>query len=613
MVKPTASENMQRISIILRGAGLLALSVSSGLTLGAGPYPNGQPGYMGMPPGGFQFRPPRQNPQGFNISPQGMSFGPLQNGAPSQSRQRPGATPAPAPGYSYGYPTGGQPGYSQPQARGNGGVPHIEEQLSNTRPYAQESLIYTVRIVSDDNLEQVDIDLPKSDAAVFKKLDGPTARARVQGGRREIVNEFRYALTPLHAGEIELSPIHVTATEAATAYGRGQTFESSGKQRIRLDIKPAVPGVRPWLPLQHLALRTELLGAEEPEPGKPFTLMVHMEAVGATGSQLPSLEQQLQGPDFKVYREQTQAEGGLSTDGRRLQGVRKEFYTLVPQHGGDLKLPSLRLAWWNVNTETVQYASVPTQPLAGSGGLFGGYSFQMPEGTFFLAGSSSVFWVPMAAIFGLLAGYWLAIWMRGQSGEESGPSPLAPLWLRLRVFGGALWRLLSPALGRMREPLADAGGRMGPALGEMARQAGKQLRKVSPLPYLRRLQEWGVQTLPRSLRFWACVRGLRHEADPSDWSQALKGKGCKHLGLSPQVPLSKMGSALLDHHPSADSNQVTKLLRSLDGAIYAQEALDFEDWKREFARQVRPGLLSWRRRRNQIERSSLPGLNPVRG
>ena len=81
------------------------------------------------------------------------------------------------------------PGYSQPQARNGSGTPRIEEQLSDSRPYAQETVIYSVRIVSEDNLEQVDIELPKSDAAVFKKLDGPNARARMRGGRREIVND----------------------------------------------------------------------------------------------------------------------------------------------------------------------------------------------------------------------------------------------------------------------------------------------------------------------------------------------------------------------------------------------------------------------------------------
>ena len=151
----------------------------------------------------------------------------------------------------------------------------------------------------------------------------------------------------------------------------------------------------------------------------------------------------------------------------------------------------------------------------------------------------------MAAIFGLLAGYWLAVWMRGQRGGEQEPSPLAPLWLRLRVFGGALWRLLSPALGRMREPLADAGTRMGPALAEMSRQAGRQLSKLSPLPYWRRLVELAVHALPRSLRFWFCVRSLRHEAEPARWSLSLKSRGCKHLGLSPQVPLSKLGAGLV--------------------------------------------------------------------
>ena len=572
--------------------GLAAASASAG-----GPFPFMKMGFPEGPEGGsWKFPPMRQQPPGMQ------------------------APTAPRNGYNYNYgyrtsppPMTGQQGrpYGQPQAQQASQPPRVEETLSSSQPYAQEAVIYTVRIVSTENLKTVDVTLPTSDAVVFMKLDGPIARIRGSGGRQEIVNEFHYALTTLRAGSVSLSPIAVSGT-LASGYGPSRTreFQINGSRPLQLQVKPMAPGVQPWLPLQHLALRTELQGAEELEPGKPFTLLVEMFAAGATGSQLPSLERQLSSPHFRVYREQTKTTEELSGDGRQLQGTRKEYFTLVPQHGGDLQLPELRIAWWNVNTGNVQYASVPTQRLGSGGGLFSSARFGLSEGTFFPAGSSSVFWIPLTGIFGLLIGYWLAVWLRGQKGEDAEPTPLAPLLLRLQVWGGLLWRRLAPALGRLRQPTEAALTSLTPAAGEIGHQLSSALKRLSPAPYWRRSRDALVQTLPRSLRFWFCVRGAAKEGDPESWCRYLKASGISHLGLSSQAPLAKIGEGVIAAQPNADPQRVRTLMHSLDGAIYGSESLDFERWKHEFSQQVRPRLKLGGSRRGR-RRGGLPGLNPI--
>jgi hypothetical protein len=549
---------------------------------------------------------------------------------PPMRQQSPGmqAPPGPAPNYNYNYsyrssppPGAGQAGWPYGQAQGQpqgqsqtsqaSQPPRIEETLSSSHPYAQESVIYTVRIVSGENLNTVDVTLPTSDAVIFKKLDGPLARVRTsRGGRQEIVNEFHYALTPLRAGSVSLSPIAIRGTLAG-GYGpsRSQEFQARGSHTLQLQVKPTAPGVQPWLPVQHLALRTEVQGAEELAPGKPFTLLVEMFAVGATGSQLPSLERQLDSPQFRVYREQTKTTEELTPDGRQLQGTRKEYFTLVPQQGGKLHIPELRIAWWNVNTGNVQYASVPTQPL-GSGGLFNAARYALTEGTFFPAGSSSVFWVPVAGIFGLLIGYWLAVWLRGPSGEEAGPGPLAPLLLRLQVWAGLLWRRFGPALGRLQEPTAAAAKSLVPAVGEIGHQFRAVLQRISPAPYWRRFRDALVQTLPRSLRFWFCVRRAAKEEDPNAWCRHVKATGTSHLGLSSQAPLATIGERVIAVQRNADPIRVRTLMRHLDGAIYGGKTLDFARWKHDFTQQVRPRL-SLGRSGGHTPRGGLPDLNPI--
>jgi len=100
------------------------------------------------------------------------------------------------------------------------------------------------------------------------------------------------------------------------------------------------------LPLYHFAMRGHLTGGERPAAGKPIGLTVEIAAVGATGGQLPTAEHALrEATEFSVYLEGTELEGGTTADGRFLTGRRLERYTLVPQHGGKLHVPSGARPW----------------------------------------------------------------------------------------------------------------------------------------------------------------------------------------------------------------------------------------------------------------------------
>jgi hypothetical protein len=456
-------------------------------------------------------------------------------------------------------------------------------------------------VVSDTNIQTIDVSLPKSNDAVFQKLEGPTASMRTRRGRQEIVNELHYTLTPLRDGSLQLPPVRITGTMALSQNGYapnriGQSFDISAKRGLRLRVKPTDPSVQPWLPLQQLALRAGLDGAEEIEEGKPLTLWIKMSATGATGTQLPSLESQLKSPDFRVYREKTDTHGVLSTDRRYLQGERTEYFTLVPQSGGDLRLPPVRIAWWNVTTGTKQYASLPVKPLSaggvkGAGGFFGRFA---PSGTLFPAGSPSVFWVPLAAVFGLLLGYWLAVWLRARKGEGQPSLPLIPGLGRLRKPAAAVLGWMSPALTRLQPYTSALTGRLS------QRFAG----------YWQRLRHKLVYTLPRSLRFWFSMRSVAQETDPEKWCQALMRQANRHLDMPPQSPLPVIAEKIIESQPKIDEARIRGLMRELDRAVYGSETLDFHNWKRVFKGQIRPRIFPLRIYPRSRPRRHLPELNP---
>jgi hypothetical protein len=499
--------------------------------------------------------------------------------------QRPGYQPG--QGYQRGWPGQYGSGYRQQTTRQETQPPRIELELSDRQPYVQENVLLKLRVVSDQNLDTATPELPNSNDVLFHRIEGPKARSRTgPQGSREIVNEFVYTLTPLHSGNVEVPPLRVTGTSAGNGYGYGQTggprFEATSAEPLRLQVRPAMASVRPWLPLQDLSLKATLDGGEDVEQGQPVTLTLELNAVGATGSQLPSLESLLRSPDFRVYREQTLHEDRLSADGRHLEGRRTEYYTLVPRSGGKLQLPEIRLAWWNVTTGSREYAGLPIRTLEvdGESGPFG-----LPPSAG-AAGRSGLswFWLPLGGLVLLLLGYWGGVWLKGRMPRAVEREPL-----HARLGSGVR--------------TAVAGATAG---------ATDLAKRMNPAPLLARTRPWMSDSLPPSTRFLMCVRTANREDDPAAWAERFQDMTCRHLKFDSQTPLPGVAGRILTLRPGADREQIERLLQQLDGALYGNQDIDFGRWKKQFRRQVGRGraLAGTGGRKLHLTRARLPELNP---
>jgi len=542
----------------------------------------------GIPPG---YQPPGQTPG----APQHRMPGQAPHQPPgAPPRQMPGQAPGyrqPGPGYQYGWPGQYQAPYGQPAAR-RVEPPRLELELSDRQPYVQENVLLRLRVVSDRNLATATPELPNSSDVLLQKIEGPKAHSRTaaQGGQ-EIVNEFVYTLTPLRAGTLEVPPLGVTGALYGNGFGYGRTgsrqFEATGGEPIRLQVRPAMASVRPWLPLQDLALKATLDGDQEVEQGKPVTLALELAAVGATGDQLPSLEPLLRSPDFRVYREQTLNEGHLSQDGRRLEGRRTEYFTLVPHADGRLQLPEIRLPWWNVTTGTREYAGLPihTPQVDNQAGRF----VRSPAAAG--GGGLSWLWLLPAGIALLLFGYWGGVWyqqrtLRASAGTGGGPA--------------------------LRERLGTGLTRLAMSLGASASELA---RRLDPTPLLGRVQARLSDSLPPSTRFLRCVHAADQEDEPTAWAERFQDLTRRHLQLDTQTSLPDITGKILALRPGADPEQLGRLMQQLDGALYGNQDIDFTRWKKQLHSQIgrRRGLIGLSGRRLHLIRARLPELNPQTG
>jgi len=455
--------------------------------------------------------------------------------------------------------------------------PEVETSVSDSAPYEQQSLVYTIRVISSGNLKTATPDLPETTSAVLRALGDPVTESVSKDGGHEVATEYRYLLMPLSSGVLRIPPARVTGRYAAADGGEGPAFQVAGKPLV-LQVRPATDAVHPWLPLYNLQMTARVRGDQAPAAGNPIELVVETRAVGATGSQLPSVANYLSSKEFRIYPGKSETGGRISPDGKTLLGHRIEHFTLVPQYGGWLKLPSVSVNWWNVRYNRPEVAALLTDQLNVMGPA-------NPANTGFGGGSSGpvsafLFWLPMGIAVGMLLFGWLGAFM----GDGKLPG------------AGSLGKLVRPLLGELYTPVSAYTARL------------------SPRRSFHRLRTWTGRHLPVSWKLWFCLRAVAREDDPAEWGQALQILAAKHLGVRPQAHLRHLGESIARCHPRANTDEVLRLMAELDEAVYGDKPIrSFARWKRDFRNQIKPGLFPGRRggyAPGSRSSRALPELNP---
>lgn len=538
-------------------------------------YPPGIMPYQGQPPGQYPGQMPGQYPG--QVQMPGQFPGQMPGQYPVQ-------TPGQAPGQYPGQLTSQYP--QQIQTR----PPRLEVKVDDPDPYLQQPALVRVRLITAQNPSEANLDLPATGDALIQRLEGPTPEPRRTADRQqEIVNTFVMMVVPLRPGSLEIPPIKVVGTQR-TQGGGLQRFEAVTERPISLRVRPAMSAVSPWLPLQSLDLKATIDREESLEPGQPVTLALELAAVGGTAAQLPSLEDQLSGPDLRVYREQVLTEGGLAPDGRRLVGRRIEYYTLVPQNAGRLVLPEISVPWWNTDLDQAELARLPMRTLT-IGGVSG---FLRSPGAFLPRDGWGLMWMPMVGLLLLLLGYWAGVLFGLRPRRR--PRPASP---------GAV----APAVGQV-SGWSESLRTVGAALQERLKPV---VRRLDPAPLAARLGALLVASLPASSRFLRCVRHANQATEPVAWSARFVSQARSRLRFQGEASQPNLTRLILELRPGADPVVLTRLMQELDAALYGRQGLDFARWKHDFTRQVARGPGLWRRaaRRSRIKRAALPALNPT--
>ena len=472
---------------------------------------------------------------------------------------------------------------------------HTVVQLSEARPYAQQTVMLRLQVLHSPAVTELDVDPVHAPNVTLKLVAGPPRTSR-PSGPQQMTSDFVYALTPLSSGPLRLPPLVVRArTESATAVNAPPASReiSSRSEPLNLEVQALPEGAASLLPLYALDVTLQRDVRAPLKVGEPFEVSIVQRAAGGTGERLSDAMALLKSTDFRIYPGKSSTSSRLMRNGRLLEGQRIDTLTLVPLRGGQVQLPAITLPWWDLGHTRAARTGWP------------GESVEVRPET--LATSTPAAGVPRVST----------------SGAGSSPAPLWPLiigmvsafaggwWLRGRCATGNAGQVFNAFAG-FSLPLrprwwAVAAWRHGAALGSRAsdwlrreRQFIGRIRAHLPNPR-------AIAHETDHLR-----KDLEAAPDADALRQCLLAWGNRVLGLPVHSTLTEWGRTLTQAYPQVDAGSLDHLLAALDASLYGgTRGLDIEAWKRAF--RIELDRVGGRKRFHPVSlrRRGLPALNPV--
>lgn len=236
----------------------------------------------------------------------------------------------------------------------------IESEADDASPYVQQAVGWVVRLYSAVPLVSGQLDQPPPEGAALQRVGEDAQYTRDVGGRRYMVVERRYLLVPERSGTLTLPGASFEGRGTGGFFDdlfgdRGGALQAQARPRFLQVQAPPANAPQPWLPLHTLELRYRAV-PKSLRAGAATDLMVEAIADGATAAQMPELQlSSVEGA--QVFADPVQADEGLAGGRPRVKLVRR--FSLVPTAAGEVRVPSVKVTWWDVGTDSARIASLP--------------------------------------------------------------------------------------------------------------------------------------------------------------------------------------------------------------------------------------------------------------
>ncbi|WP_455366371.1 BatD family protein [Kaarinaea lacus] len=254
-----------------------------------------------------------------------------------------------------------------PASAGGGSISdelvYMEAIVDDDTAYVQSQLIYTLRIYHAVQLRNASLtELEVSDKdAVIEKLAENRSYEKMINGRRYRVFEKQFAIFPQTVGEMVIEPAVLEAQYIDLP--RVLRTKRLVSKPIKIEVQSVPQQAQQsqsgyWLPAHKLTL-TEKWSSnlKEIKIGDPITRTLSLTADRLMSAQLPVLADSDSQAGVKQYADQPVLDDTIGSHG--YMGKREEKIAYIPTQAGDLKLPPIKLTWWNRDKDQLETATLP--------------------------------------------------------------------------------------------------------------------------------------------------------------------------------------------------------------------------------------------------------------
>jgi hypothetical protein len=279
--------------------------------------------------------------------------------------------------------TGTTPQNNNPAASSDDSHVFIESTVNQNQPYVQGSVILTIRIFTDQPINQAGLDFPANNDVLVKQLGTDTQSTETRNGHPYQVVQRQYLLTPQRSGALSLNGPVFMAEVADVRSSFNTVFGNdpfagmvTSSRPIRLQGKPILLNVRPrpvdanghdLLPAAQLSLQEKWQPNKlSMATGEPLTRHLHLVATGLAGNSLPDLSALMSLPDgIKAYPDQAKYSTDIQ-DGKIISSSDQDI-ALIANRPGHFELPAVKLSWWDTTQNTQREVTLPARSIEVTG------------------------------------------------------------------------------------------------------------------------------------------------------------------------------------------------------------------------------------------------------
>lgn len=250
---------------------------------------------------------------------------------------------------------------SPPELNDNPRESFIELSADKDSVYVQEQLVLSVKLFFTGNLIRGELSEPSHPNAIIESLGKQTEYSRYRDGMRYRVVERRYAIFPQQPGELTLPEIRFEG-QARDASGRLRFLRNS-KQLFTLPVRDVPDEFTgdTWLPAADLTLSESGLPNDPTiSTGQNLSRNLSLVAVGLPAEALPPFTHNTPA-GLRAYPENPERTTTPTEEG--LTARLTQASALVPVSGGELVLPEVRIPWWDTETDSQKFATIPARTL----------------------------------------------------------------------------------------------------------------------------------------------------------------------------------------------------------------------------------------------------------